>query len=386
MTPLAARDPRVDALRGFALLGIVLVNVQSFLWGATNPVGYLAESASRAERVVYFLTAAFISMKFMPLFAMLFGAGFALLYRRLEALTAMPRPVYRRRMLFLFVFGILHGVLLYLGDITHMYAVAGLFLLAYVERDAAAIGRAARHWWVGTALFNAALILLATRVAPSPAELANDAALNFEIFSRADYAGQLPQRLREFGHMLIANLVGLPMTVALMLTGMTAARSGWLADRDAAAWRTASGIGLVVGLPASLLYGWWLLDEAVTLGLGASPLAATVPMLLSVPLAFFYASMFMRRAPAIVVRWFAPAGRMPLTNYFLQSVAMGALLSGWGLALGPQLNYWQTTLLGLGIFIVQMGLSRAWLAHMRQGPLEALWRAWTYRGLPASGS
>jgi uncharacterized protein len=123
----------------------------------------------------------------------------------------------------------------------------------------------------------------------------------------------------------------------------------------------------------------------VTLGLGASPLAATVPMLLSVALAFFYASMFMRRAPAIVVRWFAPAGRMPLTNYFLQSVAMGALLSGWGLALGPQLNYWQTAGLGLGIFVVQMGLSRAWLAYMRQGPLEALWRTWTYRGVPASG-
>jgi uncharacterized protein len=386
MKLLAARDPRVDALRGFALLGIVLVNVQSFLWGATNPVGYLAESASQADRVVYFLTAAFVSMKFMPLFAMLFGAGFALLYRRLEALTAMPRPVYRRRMIFLFVFGILHGVFLYLGDITHMYAVAGLVLLVYVDRDAAGIGRAARHWWIGTALFNAALILLATRVAPSPAELAADTALNFEIFSEADYAGQLPQRLREFGHMLIANLVGLPMTVALMLTGMTAARSGWLADPDAAAWRTASLIGLLVGLPASLLYGWWLLAEAVTLGLGASPLAATVPMLLSVALAFFYASIFMRRAPAIVVRWFAPAGRMPLTNYFLQSIGMGALLSGWGFALGPQLNYWQTAVLGLGIFIVQMGLSRAWLARMRQGPLEALWRAWTYRGLPASGS
>ena len=384
MTPLAARDPRVDALRGFALLGIVLVNVQSFLWGATNPVGYLAESASLADRIVYFLTAVFVSMKFMPLFALLFGAGFALLYRRLETLTVAPRAIYRRRMLFLFVFGILHGGFFYLGDITHMYALAGLVLLVYIDRDLAGVARAARHWWIGTALLNVALLVLAARVLPTPGELAADAALNFEIFSEADYAGQLPQRLREFGQMLIANLVGLPMTVALMLTGMTAARSGWLADRDAAAWRTASRIGLVVGLPASLLYGWWLLDEAVTLGLGASPLAATVPMLLSVALAFFYASAFMRRVPERVVRWLAPAGRMPLTNYFLQSVAMGALLSGWGLALGPQLGYWQTALVGLGIFIVQMGLSRAWLAHMRQGPLEALWRAWTYRGLPAA--
>jgi uncharacterized protein len=386
MSAPIARDPRVDALRGFALFGIVLVNAQSFLWGATNPVGYLAGSASLAERILYFLTAAFVNMKFMPLFAMLFGASFALLYRKLETLTATPRAIYRRRMVFLFAFGLLHGVFFYLGDITHMYAVAGLVLLAYVDRDTVGVGRAARHWWIGTVLFNAILVLLATRVAPSPTELAADAALNFEIFSEAGYAGQLPQRLREFGHMLIANLVGLPMTVALMLTGMTAARSGWLVDRNAAAWRTASAIGVVVGLPASLLYGWWLLDEALTLGLGASPLAATAPMLLSVALAFFYASTFMRRAPERVVRWLAPAGRMPLTNYFLQSVAMGALLSGWGLALGPLLNYWQTALLGIGIFVAQMGLSRAWLARVRQGPLEALWRAWTYRGLPVSGN
>ena len=84
-----------------------------------------------------------------------------------------------------------------------------------------------------------------------------------------------------------------------------------------------------------------------------------------------------------MVAFLAPAGRMPLTNYLLQSIAMGALLSGWGLALGPRLSYWQTAVVAMLIVVFQILLSSLWLGpmKMRQGPLEALWRAWTYRGL-----
>ncbi len=106
------RDERIDALRGFALLGILLVNIQSFLYGATNPIGYLRSDAGGLDRAALFVTAAFVNVKFMPLFAMLFGAGFSLLYAKLKTKTAEPRRIYRRRMLFLFVFGILHGVFL----------------------------------------------------------------------------------------------------------------------------------------------------------------------------------------------------------------------------------------------------------------------------------
>ena len=107
-----------------------------------------------------FATAAFVNLKFMPLFAMLFGAGFSLLYAKLKTMTPEPRKIYRRRMFFLFVFGILHGVFFYFGDITQMYAVAGLVLLLYVDRDVAGIGRAARNWWIGMAVFAAVMFAL----------------------------------------------------------------------------------------------------------------------------------------------------------------------------------------------------------------------------------
>jgi uncharacterized protein len=193
----------------------------------------------------------------------------------------------------------------------------------------------------------------------------------------------LPVRLTEFRDLVFGNFLGLPLTVALMLTGMLAQRAGWLQQQDARAWRTASTLGLLIGLPASLLYGYSMLSQIEAYGLAATPQAATVPMLLSIALSFLYASAFLRKAPRVFIALLAPAGRMPLTNYLLQSIAMGALLSGWGLQLGAQLSYSETAAVAVLIVVFQIALSFVLLGpmKMKQGPLEALWRSWTYRGL-----
>ncbi len=386
MTPSASttvRDERIDALRGFALFGILLVNIQSFLHGATNPVGTLELDAGALDRITFFATAAFVNVKFMPMFAMLFGAGFSLLYQKLQTMTTEPRRIFRRRMFFLFLFGMLHGTFFYFGDITQMYAVAGLVLLLYVDRDVAGVGRAARNWWLAMAAFAALIFALVTPALTLAPEQVSAVEKNIEVFSSGSYIEQLPVRIDEFGDLIIGNFFGLPLTVALMLTGMLAQRAGWLQQLDARVWRTASTLGLLIGLPAGLLYGYWLLSDVEAYGLAATPHAATVPMLLSVCLTFLYASVFLRKAPRGLIALLAPAGRMPLTNYLLQSIAMGALLSGWGLALGPHLSYWQTAMVAVGIVLFQIVLSKLWLGpmNMKQGPLESLWRAWTYRGV-----
>ena len=183
------------------------------------------------------------------------------------------------------------------------------------------------------------------------------------MFSYGSYVEQLPVRIGEFGDLIVGNFLGLPLTVALMLTGMLAQRAGWLQRPDARAWRTASMLGLLIGLPAALLYGYWLLSDMEAYGLAATPQGATVPMLLSIALSFLYASVFLRKAPPWAIALLAPAGRMPLTNYLLQSIAMGALLSGWGLALGPHLSYLQTAARGFvdrgGSDLVELAVGRS---------------------------
>ncbi len=379
---LTDRDERIDALRGFALLGILLVNIQSFLWGGVNPAGYLRDDSTALDHVLFFLTVTFVNLKFMPLFAMLFGAGFALLLDKLATRTTAPHAVYRRRLAFLFVFGILHGVFLYYGDITHMYAIAGLVLLHYAARDRLALRRAVAWWSIGAMTAAVLVLVLLADSVPGPLEVETELRSNFAIFTTMDYADQFSTRLSLFFDIVTANIVGLPLTVALMLAGMLAQRSGWLADRISPAWRRATLFGVAVGLPAALMYGALLYAEADAHGLGAFSLIATAPGLVSVVLAVAYAAQFLTRAPNGLVRWLAPAGRMPLTNYLLQSVAMGGLLSGWGLGLGAALGYSEAVALAVAIFVAQLALSRWWLQHQAQGPLEALWRRWTYWRMP----
>jgi len=380
LTARSARDPRVDALRGLALAGILLVNIQSYLWGAINPIGFLAPEAGTADRIARFLTATLVAGKFMPLFGMLFGAGFSLLLVKLATTVADPRAVYRRRLVFLLAVGISHGVFLYFADIAHTYALAGFVLLLYADADAAAVARAAVRWWVFAAAWTAVLMLPSLFDTSVPAEWVEEVRLDFEISARLGYLEQWPVRLSLLAWQVQANLLSLPNVIALMMTGMLAHRAGWLERPDAPAWRRAAQVGLGLGLPAAIGYGLWadahpLLEQNLLL-----PAWALALQFVSQALAFFYAAVFLRCAPAVVVTWLAPAGRMPLTNYLMQSVAMGALLSGWGMALGADAGYARLSALALAVFALQVVGSRWWLASRAQGPLEALWRAWTYRG------
>lgn len=376
--PNTGRDERIDALRGLALGGILLVNIQSFVWGGTNPAGYLTDGASAVDRIAFFLTVAFVNLKFMPLFAMLFGASFALLLQKLAQRTSAPRTVFRRRLVFLFVFGLLHGMLLYYGDITHMYAVAGLILLNYADRSVAGLKHAAVRWWLAGLAITVVLVWVGIENEPESSELINELQNNFAVLTTQGYWQQWPTHMSLFGDIVLANLAGLPVTVALMLTGMLAQRAGWLTNYAARAWRYALLLGIVVGLPAALLYAALLFAEADAYGLAAFSAISGLPGVVSIALSFAYGATFLRKTPDAVVHWLAPAGRMPLTNYLLQSIAMGALLSGWGLALAPRLTYTSTALLALVIYGAQLALSRWWLRHWAQGPLEAVWRRWTY--------
>lgn len=381
MTTGPARDPRIDALRGFALLGILIVNIQSFVSGAPNALGFLSANAGLADRVAYFITATFILGKFMPLFGMLFGAGFVLLYDKLSATFEAARRLYRRRLAFLAGFGLLHALLLYFGDITLAYAIAGLVLLLHADSDLPGLARATAGWW----LFAAAWLLIS--ILPAVGSTAADALPLVEMVERNTEAGmtlgftaQWPLRVQMGLWQMQANLFGLPSIIALMMTGALAQRAGWLRHPDAPAWRRATLIGLWLGLPAALAYGSWAVTHAELEPSLSIPAVALALHAISLVLAFLYAALFLRRAPDAVVVWLAPAGRMPLTNYLLQSVAMAMLLPGWGLGLGARLGYAQLSVLAIAFFAAQTLLSRWWLARHTQGPLEAIWRAWTYRG------
>lgn len=373
----AHRDGRLDALRALALAGILQINIQSFVWGAGNPLGYFRGPPDAAEAITYFVLSALVEYKFMPLFALLFGASFGLLWHKLDSTRADARRVMRRRYAFLFAFGVAHGLLAYYGDITNLYALLGLLLMRHATSDAATLARAARRWWIAAVITTAALAGIAWLAAsPDDADFSAELAQAYLTYTRGSWTAQLPQRAQDF--MVIswsAWLGGLWVPVyAFMLTGLWAVRAGWLAAPPPWLARRALALGLLIGLPAGLLHAAGSL-AAVAEGPGtlANPLLA-IPLLASSTLAFAYAVIVLWFVRGAWIAWLAPAGRMPLTNYLVQSLAMGALLSGWGLGWGAWMNTWQLALLAAAIVACQWLASRWWMARHAHGPLEAVWR------------
>jgi len=381
----------VDALRAFALAGILQVNIQSFVWGAGDPLGFFAEPPGLSDTVVHLLIGTLVSTKFLSIFAFLFGFGLALQWRSLRRRFAADeaRAAYRRRLRFLLLLGLAHGALLYFGEILAAYALIGFLLLPYAQARPAALVAAARAWWLGFALLTvvstAAFEWLRHAVAPTaePAQVPAWALERLAVYTHGGYLEQIGARVADYLSILgTMALLAVPQIMGLFLLGLIAGRLGWLAQpqRHRRLWRAAAWIG-VAALPFACAGAWLnfvsLRDspgDPATVGYALQNVGSLVACL--------YVALFVRlqRRPSMrrLVTWLAPAGRMPLTNYIAQSIVMGLLLSGWGFGLGASLGRAELALLALAIVAVQIIASRAWIGRFGQGPLEALWRRATY--------
>jgi uncharacterized protein len=388
----------VDALRAAALAGILQVNIQSFAWGAGDSLGYFGAAPSAADSAVHLLVGTFVATKFISIFAFLFGFGAALQIRAIRRSCAgdmaTARRIYRRRLLFLLALGIAHGLLLYFGDILAFYALCGFVLVLYMDRPAAALARAACRWWLAFALVSVAVTLLAEaarRAYPAPGDPAlipAETVEKFLVYTQGGYAEQIGVRAADFLYLVfVMGWFAAPQIVALFLLGHLAARLGWIRHprRHPRVWRAAAVIGWAA-LPLAVAGAWlnyWAIVDAPgdpgMIGFGLQTLGSLLAALYVAALVRWREKAPLRAA----IRWLAPAGRMPLTNYLLQSLAMGVLLSGWGLQLGASLGKAELALLAAAIAAVQIAASRAWIARFGQGPVEALWRTVTYAPLRA---
>ncbi len=275
--PLRARDELIDALRAFALFGILQVNIQSFVWGLGDPLGLFATPPSLADAAAYLLVATLVSTKFISIFAFLFGVGFALQMRKLrcwppfgaarvatttdvtrasdspDVLGAMlplsaAQAIYRRRLAFLLVVGVAHGLLLYYGDILTAYALCGYVLVLFAGSRSAQVARATIACWIIYLVLTVALgvvfeVVRATSSSTKDAAaIAPDVLRQFAIYTGGSFIEQLPARSEDYGVNLIATLATaaparLVAATAAACTGLARGR----AHRLAVAARGGSG-------------------------------------------------------------------------------------------------------------------------------------------------
>lgn len=332
-----------------------------------------------------------MSSKFLSIFAFLFGFGFALQWRALRRRLPVGEAVaaYRRRLRFLLALGLLHGVLLYYGDILTAYAAVGFLLLAYATARPAALLVAAARWWLGFAMLmlaSTAVFEFVRQVLPAEADPTQVPAAALDalaVYTSCGYLQQLGLRVGDFVSVLAAvALLAVPQLMGLFLLGTLAGRLGWIArpQRHARIWRRACYVGLAA-LPFAAAAAWLNFQTVRDSPGDPSYLGYALQSLGSLTAALYVAAFVtLQQRPLLqrLIGVLAPAGRMPLTNYIVQSLAMGVLLSGWGLGLGDDLSRAALAALALLIFAAQIAASRAWIAHFGQGPLEALWRRLTY--------
>ena len=391
--PVAAgeRVAVLDGIRGMAVLGILLINIDALSGYAFTPASaHTILRNETADAITWFLLATLVEAKFYSLFSFLFGVGFAVFVQRAAARGTDPAGLFKRRLIGLLLIGLVHTLLIWYGDILVTYALLGFVLVPFLRRG----DRAVLRWAAAMLAAPIALYALLFAAAGQPAqpaaggteELPAVLASAAQSFAHGNYwqilAGNVVFTVANIVRRLL--LMFFPRVVGMFLLGFYAGRNNLFSRLDEHR-RLATNTfvaGLTIGLPLSVV-AWELGDHAV----GPPTMAGlidTVIKSIAVPLqALGYAAglwLLFSRAPR-VMKPLVPVGRMALSNYLMHSVAGVVIFYGIGFGLFGRVSLTPAVLGALGFFIVQIFLSGWWLQRAQFGPAEWLWRVFTYRRL-----
>lgn len=369
------RIESLDALRGFALLGILLINIQVFSgYGFLGSEGREALPGSEQDGAVQLLLDIAVAGKFYSLFSLLFGYSFVMLAQRMDD----PARQHLRRMVGLVAIGAGHALLLWPWDILHVYGIVGLLLLPFLRARASQLALAGlcvlvliiavRWWWVETGhpvgRGELATTLLQTH-APAFRDGTWAEVIQANVYLSFATGVERLESLR-------------PLRVlALFLIGAAGARLRLAEAGSGQRWILFLGVAL--GLPSGLALAWLhkSIGPAQGDGLNLYLLAETLAPALS---AVGYAALLLalwRGSFALarpLQRVLAPVGRMALTHYLLQSVICIAIFYRFGFGRYAQDPLVHLVAFAVVIFSAQVVLSLVWLRFLRQGPIEWLWR------------
>ncbi len=392
--PVTAKERIIslDILRGFAVMGILIMNIQSYsMIGAAylNPTAY--GDLSGFNRWIWALSHLFADMKFMGLFSILFGAGIVLFTQRAGEKGHSPASLHYRRTFWLLVIGLMHAYLIWYGDILVTYALCALtvyFLRKLPPKRLLIIGLTLVA--IGSILY--IFFGLSIPYWPEQAIQGNldywqpsKVAITAELAAyRGSWLAQMVYRIP--GSLIFQTFIFLIHTSwragGLMLIGMALYKWGVLsAQRNKKFYRNMFLTGFGLGLPLIIFgilrnfHANWDFKYSMYLG---SQFNYWGSMLV----AFGYIGLVMlfckRAVLSKIAIAFAAAGRMAFTNYLVQSLICTTLFYGHGFGLYGRVERTGQILIVFGIWILQLILSPLWLKYFRFGPIEWAWRSLTY--------
>jgi uncharacterized protein len=383
----------LDVLRGLAVGGILIGNMQWFSGYGMMPEALLRQTPIY-DQITHFLVHFFIEGKFYSIFSLLFGFGFALQIARAEERGDLKASLFKRRLFWLLVIGLLHAYLLWAGDILSVYAVMGFLLILFRKRS-------------NSSLLKWAFVLLAIPIFTYLLQY-----LLFTFFAPANLAAAIETMKLDHWNSALATVpqnnflqiltgynreyvVGrymglifdmrLPKILAMFLLGFYAYRIGVfqnLSDHKLFIRRVLIW-GLILGVVGNLVFALLAGHETVippTLaGIGGVITYAFGVPAMALGIAALVATLWQKDSWQKALAYFAPVGRMALTNYLMQTIICVLLFYGYGFGLFGKFGALASTLIALGIFVFQIFTSALWLKYFRYGPAEWVWRQLTYR-------
>lgn len=410
------RIKQIDILRGFALCGILIINIGFFAYPQQiqfDPT--MMGGFDGIDFWVWRLKSWFFFQKMMAIFSMLFGAGLVVMATRAEAAGKPFRKVYVRRTLWLAVFGLLHAYLFWYGDILFSYGICGLVVFLFRRkspktlivisgaffavgimillgsgamfgfmRDSAETAAELKEMGEEPTHLQASMLEAWTEIEKDlrpnreglkePLEVYRDGSIG-EIFAfRAKQS--LIMQTQVFIFMVFWQVAG------LMLLGMALLKAKIITgDRSTAFYVWMAAIGLTAGLGMSILSTETHLKSGFEI---VEYFAASGPLMVigSIGAALGYIGLIMlilkTNVRGFLKDRFAALGRMALTNYLLQTIICTTIFYGYGFGLFGRVNRAPAMLVVFGVWIIQLLYSKWWLQKFHFGPAEWLWRTLTY--------
>lgn len=390
----------MDALRGFAVMGILAINIAAFAQPEMSFINPLVSShASGLDLGSWAANFILFDGKMRGLFSLLFGASTALVIERAIASGQSAAKVHFSRMFWLAIFGLFHFFFLWIGDILFLYAGSGCVLFLFRDWSAERLIK-----W-GVIAYVTGAILLITSLAPMLALLQEAGQANppqdvldkiSEIYAElgtlpADVAAETARLQGGFSGLLNYNLseqwstplenlmLGPIETIPLMMIGMGLYKNGFILGEESRATYLKIGLWMMaVSLPFFIAFAAiaYVQDFNTIWMMNITQAWSILPRLLMI---IGYVALFILISQqfrnSLLLQRVAAAGRAAFSNYLGTSILMTFIFYGWGLGYFEQFGRFELQLFVLGAWAVMLFWSRPWLTRFRYGPLEWLWRS-----------
>lgn len=389
---LSERIVFIDILRGMALFGILAANMRAFfapldIYGDVNVIFH-----GRADVVAQTFIDAFIQGKFITIFSFLFGMGFAIQFSRAEARGARFLGFYPRRLIALAILGLIHGILIWGGDILLTYALAGAILLLFRKRKQKTL-----LWWAGS-LFSLPIVIMTVFLClyysrfrrpwmvQKPPDLKKVQTV-INIYAHGTIPQIFHQNWVEWKQMLPTQLFAL-YAVGLFLLGMWVWRAGIVQRLDeykpilkrVCVW--CLPVGAVISTFSAIVHAVLPPDNVSLLGFFAAISFLPGAHILAAGYISGLALIFLDGSRRRFLLPFAAIGRTALTNYLAESVLCTLFFYRYTTGLYGRIGPAWGLVPTLVLFAAQVWFSNWWLQRYRFGPVEWLWRWATYWKMP----